>query len=183
MDWDESKHSRDDDGRFTDGTDMTITKLKAVLRAGYDAPLNSDSSLNEIQLDKLYEKVKNGDRYFRARPDFFGKKKGDNDESIPNPPKDVYGFRNKALLNRPDHVKHAKDFGFKTQKEYEDFCVRFWNSNRGNLYYAQRIKRFVRCDGLMVCFVTVDGHISTLFEFRSKKEKETYRERDSWREV
>lgn len=56
------------------------------------------------------------------------------------------GFANKERRETAHHREHAREMGFKTQKEYERAGCNFFNSNRGKMYYSIKRKRFYRYD-------------------------------------
>lgn len=83
---------------------------------------------------------------------------------------EAYGFADKERQNTKNHVSHAKELGFKNQRDYERAAVDFFNSSRGKLYYSERRKRYYRYDertGEMV--VSSNGVIHTYLK-RSKKD-------------
>ncbi len=158
MAWDESEHPRESDGKFTDGAGQSKQEKLEKAKRIYGL----DDELVSLPLD------------------FFGKKSFAT--KIPDVPKDVYSFRNKELLHRPDHLRHVKEMGFSTQKEYEKAAVEFWNSGKGELYYSDKKGgRFIRTSKNRICVVTIDGYIATFFDFQTKKEKLSYEKNDGWR--
>lgn len=56
------------------------------------------------------------------------------------------GFANKERRETYHHRTHAREMGYKNQKEYEQGGVDFFNSDRGKLYYSLKRKRFYRYD-------------------------------------
>ena len=65
------------------------------------------------------------------------------EDAIDNPVVEkAIGFLNKERLNTRDHKAHARDMGYKNQKEYEKAGCEFFNSNQGELYFESRRKRF-----------------------------------------
>ena len=69
------------------------------------------------------------------------------EDAIDNPVVEkAIGFLNKERLNTRDHKAHARDMGYKNQKEYEKAGCEFFNSNQGELYFESRRKRFYRYD-------------------------------------
>ncbi len=124
MAFEENKHLRDKDGKFTKGTDY-----------------RQNTSYDEIR--------KNNDKNYKIS-------------------EEVYGFANKERLNTKDHIQHAKDMGFKNQKEYERFACEFWNTKRGILYYSNRRKRYYRYEENTNLLCVVSNGIIHTFMYVSK---------------
>ena len=85
-------------------------------------------------------------------------------------PEKAYGFANKERQNTKNHVNHAKEMGYKNQRDYERAAVDFFNSSRGKLYYSELRERYYRYDektGEMA--VSSNGIIHTYLK-RTKKE-------------
>ena len=120
MVWDESKHPRDKDGRFThSGLSLEETKNMSVeeLRKHLIRSNNNDK---KIPLDFFSKKEKQIRKY--------------NSESIPEMPREAYGF---ARLHTNHHERHAAEMGYKDMKEYERAAINFWNKGEGELYYSK----------------------------------------------
>lgn len=85
-------------------------------------------------------------------------------------PEKAYGFANKERQNTKNHVSHAKEMGYKNQRDYERAAADFFNSSRGKLYYSELRERYYRYDektGELV--VSSNGVIHTYLK-RTKKE-------------
>ena len=85
-------------------------------------------------------------------------------------PEKAYGFANKERQNTKNHVSHAKEMGYKNQRDYEQAAADFFNSSRGKLYYSELRERYYRYDektGEMA--VSSNGVIHTYLK-RTKKE-------------
>lgn len=85
-------------------------------------------------------------------------------------PEKAYGFANKERQNTKNHVSHAKEMGYKNQRDYERAAADFFNSSRGKLYYSELRERYYRYDektGEMA--VSSNGVIHTYLK-RTKKE-------------
>ena len=163
MAWDESKHPRDGDGRFSENPHERDEKKRDAVRHIYD----SDGGL------------------FRMPLDFFGGKKDYSNEPIPEMPKEVFGFAEKERKNTAHHIKHRIKMGYKDQDVYEAAGVEFWKKGKGKIYYSLKRKVFIRYDEktLKSCYVSCDGFLKTYFLFRSKKEAEQYMKQDFWKEI
>ncbi len=121
MAWEEQKHPRDEDGKFTDGAGQSkearLHKLKQIY----------NTEINEL---------------FSLPLNFFSKNSNTKDVEIP-PVEKAHKFNR---LQTAHHERHAKEMGFKNQKEYEKAAISFFNSNRGKLYFSNARKRFYRYD-------------------------------------
>lgn len=67
MNYDETKHKRDSDGKFTykngeSSSDSVKDQIAWARKNGKELPLNTDGSLNDMALQKMYEERKNSDR-------------------------------------------------------------------------------------------------------------------------
>lgn len=84
--------------------------------------------------------------------------------------KPAVGFANKERLNTKDHIKHAKEMGYKNQKEYEKGACEFFNSNQGKLFWGKRRNRYFRYDKKSgkLC-VSSNGIIYTFLNYNLKK--------------
>lgn len=111
--FDESKHPRDEDGKFTDGS-----KTYYRQNASYEDILATDK---------------------RA--------------SVANVPTAVKFNR----LNTKNHIRHAKELGYKNQAEYEKAAANFFSSTRGKLYIDLRLKKFYRYEEKTRLLAVVDG--------------------------
>ena len=80
------------------------------------------------------------------------------------------GFANKDRLNTADHIAHAKEMGYKNQKEYEKGACDFFNSNQGKLFFGKRRNRYFRYDKKSgkLC-VSSNGIIYTFLKYNLKK--------------
>lgn len=124
--FDESKHPRDEDGKFTDGS-----KTYYRQNASYEDILATDK---------------------RA--------------SVANVPTAVKFNR----LNTKNHIRHAKELGYKNQAEYEKAAANFFSSTRGKLYIDLRLKKFYRYEEKtrLLAVVDGDGGICTFCRAESK---------------
>lgn len=63
MEFDESKHPRDRDGKFTDGgenySDSVNGRIERAKENGIDLPLNADGSVDDLKLQERLEEVGN----------------------------------------------------------------------------------------------------------------------------
>lgn len=124
--FDESKHPRDEDGKFTDG------------------------SKTHYRQNASYEEILAADK--RA--------------SVANVPTAVKFNR----LNTKNHIRHAKELGYKNQTEYEKAAIDFFNSKRGKLYYSSVRSRYYKYDTATGEFVvSSDGFIHTYYKVTQKK--------------
>ncbi len=149
MVWDESKHPREADGKFTDGAGQSKQERLEKAKRIYA----SDDELLSLPLG------------------FFSKKKSTQNVAIPSVEK-------AQKFNRPEtshHKRHAEEMGFDNQKEYEKAAVSFFNSNRGKLYFSNARKRFYRYDEKTREFVSSsDGMIHTYMLKSTKKFKVSF---------
>lgn len=60
-------------------------------------------------------------------------------------------------LNTKNHIRHAKELGYKNQAEYEKAAADFFSSTRGKLYIDLRLKKFYRYEEKTRLLVVVDG--------------------------
>lgn len=88
----------------------------------------------------------------------------------PDPPRDVYGFADRERLYTEHHVAHAKEMGYKTQREYEAAAIRFWKNGNGKRY-AGIDGNFYKYDqeGLSFLVVSSDGYVRTFFIYDKSK--------------
>lgn len=124
--FDESKHPRDEDGKFTDGS-----KTYYRQNASYEDILAADK---------------------RA--------------SVANVPTAVKFNR----LNTNNHIRHAKELGYKNQTEYEKAAIDFFNSKRGKLYMDLRLGKFYRYEEKtrLIAVVDNDDGICTFHRLENK---------------
>lgn len=146
MQFDETKHPRDSDGKFTDGNGTnkkaydSRDKFGNMLR---NMPQGAKERVAEI--NSTAEKPK--------RPQI----------------EEAYGFANKERRETVHHITHAKEMGYKNQRDYERAAVDFFNSSRGKLYFGERRKRYYRYDektGELA--VSSDGVIHTYMSIKKK---------------
>ena len=67
MNYDETKHKRDSDGKFTykngeSSSDSVKAQIAWARKNGKELPLNNDGSLNDIALQKMYDERKDSDK-------------------------------------------------------------------------------------------------------------------------
>ena len=73
-------------------------------------------------------------------------------------------------LNTKNHIRHAKELGYKNQTEYEKAAIDFFNSKRGKLYYSSVRSRYYKYDTATGEFVvSSDGFIHTYYKVTQKK--------------
>ncbi len=73
-------------------------------------------------------------------------------------------------LNTKNHIRHAKELGYKNQTEYEKAAIDFFNSARGKLYYSSARFRYYKYDASTGEFVvSSDGVVHTYFKVTQKK--------------
>ena len=107
------------------------------------------------------------------RLDFFGK------EYPPltreDLPKDVFGFANKTRLNTKDHIRHAREMGYKDQKVYERGAIDFWKHGAGDIYVCPARRRFYKYNVKTKQFVTVDteGVVHTFMPMKNRDFEKT----------
>lgn len=84
------------------------------------------------------------------------------------------GFADKTRANTKHHQRHAKEMGYKDQREYERAGCDFFNSDRGRLYYSIRRKRYYRYDEKThELAVSSDGVLHTYMLISKKEFKNT----------
>lgn len=73
-------------------------------------------------------------------------------------------------LNTKNHIRHAKELGYKDQAEYEKAAADFFSSTRGKLYIDLRLKKFYRYEEKtrLLAVVDGDGGICTFCRAESK---------------
>lgn len=86
------------------------------------------------------------------------------------PVEEATGFADNERLNTVDHKRHAKEMGYKNQKDYEKAACKFFNSNQGELFWGKRRQRFYRYDKKSgnLC-VSSNGTIHTFLRYNLKK--------------
>ncbi len=166
MKWDESEHPRDKEGKFTDGSAGARSKEDRLRELEYK--FNSDSELGQSEVTRHL-----------ASFDFFSNRKRskNNSENIsPKPPEDVYGFASKERLNTEHHVLHAKDMGYKGQKEYQAAAIDFWKNGEGKMYYGAYRDRFYKynANSEILLSVSSDGIIHTFMYIKKKQFEARY---------
>lgn len=142
MQFDESKHPRDKDGKFTDGNGTT--------KEAYDSR------------DAFGNMIRNMPQGAKERVTEIS--------STTAKPEKAYGFANKERRETAHHVTHAKEMGFKNQRDYERAAVDFFNSSRGKLYYSERRKRYFRYDEKTGELAVSSNGIVHTYMYRTKKE-------------
>ena len=147
MQFDESKHPRDKDGKFTDGNGTT--------KEAYDSRDTFGNMLRNMPQG--------------AKDRVAEISSGTEDTKRPEPEK-AYGFANKERRETAHHVTHAKEMGFKNQRDYERAAVDFFNSSRGKLYYSERRKRYFRYDEKTGELAVSSNGIVHTYMYRTKKE-------------
>ena len=81
-------------------------------------------------------------------------------------------------LNTKNHIRHAKELGYKNQAEYEKAAADFFGSARGKLYIDLRLGKFYRYEEKTRLLVVVDGDggIGSFYRTESKTYFERKRE-------
>ena len=159
MKWNESKHPRDKDGKFTDSG---INRADAMKMTTNELRV----SLAQKQNARHYELV-------LIPPDFFGAKSTHGKSSnqnieIPAPPIEAFEF---ADLYTNHHIAHANEMGYKNQKEYERAAIEFWNKGDGTIYYSKARNSFYKYNENTCEMVVVssDGTIHTFMKYSKNK--------------
>jgi len=157
MVWDESKHPRDNDGKFARYNSMSIDELKreAIVNIGL--------------------------HYFsNSTPPTF-----DPDEVRSNIPSDIYGFANKERLNTNHHKRHADEMGFSDQTDYQNAAIAFWHINREKTFYNPYDDAYCRYDLKTRFFISVsrDGVIHTFMRFRTANGFERIKKQEAMYEL
>ena len=154
--FDESKHPRDDRGRFTDGAPRHYTQ-----NMSYAEILRQEREAARLSLD------------------YFGSKKPipafDKDQVKRECPKEAYGFADRERLFTQHHQNHAKEMGYKNQQAYEIGAIDFWKRGIGKLYYSPTKDRYYRYNEVNQCFLSIDKdgviHTYMLYSIKGFKEK------------
>lgn len=136
-----------------------------------------------------YNKL-NGNR--QNQTDFFtGEQQGEPDEDFFTDKDDLTQDKDGGKLQVPNatefnrlktkqHLSHAKDMGFKNQKEYEKAAVEFFNGNEGKRYFGKARGEYCRYDDktgrYAVC--SNDGRIKTYFSISKKSFKRIEHQED-----
>ena len=104
-----------------------------------------------------------------AKQEIEDKPKFEEVSNIP-PIEEATGFADKEHLNTSDHKRHAKEMGYKNQKDYEKSACEFFNSDKGVLFWGKRRQRFYRYDKKNgnLC-VSSNGIIHTFLRYNLKK--------------
>ena len=119
------------------------------------------------KMQKIGEALKEyNNKRFYIPLNFFGKRDFSNVPIDRNPPKEVYGFASKKLLNTSHHSQHMKDMGYKNSKEYEQGAIDFWKNGKGDMYYSRARKRFYKYNkqSRILIVVNKEGIIHTFFK-------------------
>ncbi len=166
MQFDESKHPRDNDGKFTDGNGTT--KKAYDSRDKFDNMLRNMPQGARAAIDKSIADLEK-----EQRREVKAERVVEVDAATSKPKRpeveEAYGFANKERQTTHNHVSHAKEMGFKNQRDYERAAVDFFNSSRGKLYYSELRERYYRYDektGEMV--VLSNGVIHTYMLTKAK---------------
>lgn len=122
---------------------------------------------------KFTTKGNKGSKEYRQNTDYKQILEDKYNSELPGKPVEAFGFANKERLNTKDHVQHAKDMGFKNQKEYELFACEFWNNGEGIVYKGTRRNNFAKYDAKSKYYVVLDknGFIKTFYKIDIKKFK------------
>lgn len=99
-----------------------------------------------------------------------GIEKKEKTEKLTLIPEKVYGFDSKERRETKHHIAHAKEMGYKNQKEYERAAIEFFNGTQGTLYFSQERKRWYKYDEKTELFcVSSDGIIHTFSRYSKNK--------------
>lgn len=81
-------------------------------------------------------------------------------------------------LNTKNHIRHAKELGYKNQAEYEKAAADFFGSARGKLYMDLRLGKFYRYEEKtrLIAVVDGDGGVGSFYRTESKTYFERKRE-------
>lgn len=174
MEWDESRHPRDNRGRFTDGkSDNLQAKTASELAKEIAIHLEKSKITVVDAAEKLGDKVP-----FRISLDYFGKKgKIENGCSLQIPPLEAFGFER---LNTGHHKNHSDEMGFKDLSAYKKAAIEYWNTGNGDIYFSQLTRRFYKYNMDSTRFLSIDikGNIHTFFLLPSKDfKRKTVQER------
>ncbi len=148
--WDESKHPRDGNGKFTEKGGRKEWALRL-----------STSELKQALL--LDEKMR------RIPLDFFSLQ--DKYVSKSDIPYTVFGFSTKERKNTSHHIAHAKEMGFQNQSEYERAAIHFWEHGNGVRYISELRNRYYQYDPKTERFLSIDanGCIRTFMIYKKEK--------------
>ncbi len=97
------------------------------------------------------------------------------------PVEEATGFADNERLNTKDHIAHARDMGYKNQKEYEKGACEFFNFGKGDLYFSKKRKRFFKYDNKKLLCVSSDGVIHTFMIVNIKKFNKMKVQEDLWK--
>lgn len=86
-------------------------------------------------------------------------------------PSKAYGFADKKRKNSPDHLRHAKEMGYKNQDQYESAAIDFWDNGEGEVFYGNKRNRFAKYNSKTREYVVVevDGTLRTYYKVSFKK--------------
>lgn len=151
--WKESEHPRDNAGKFTDKEgssssyrDEVNERIKWAKENNVELPLNNDGSLNDIRLQKIYEKET------QKQPEKTAKKnpvKGviKNLKSYEGKPEGTYNYNTGELVNlkdgfmvtfhqnEPDENGHYKShYGRYDEEEYDRLANEFAEQNDAEIF-------------------------------------------------
>ncbi len=161
--WDESKHPRDERGRFT-FKDMA-ERLRTLIRRYSDTPAED---LFAFGLAGGISQVSPFTVNFYRSDN--GKGPQNHAQGGASEPPRLQPAVEFNRLNTDHHEKHRKEMGFKDMKQYEAAAVEFFNSDKGELYYSERRHRFYRYDektGELA--ISSEGLIHTFNKYSLKK--------------
>lgn len=90
--------------------------------------------------------------------------------AIPVPPLEAYGFADRERLYTSHHIAHAREMGYKTQREYEVAAIEFWNEGEGKVYRGID-GNFYKYDSSDNRFLVISpgGYIRTFFVYDNNK--------------
>lgn len=171
--FDESKHPRDELGRFTE-----VAKSKAVYdpktktfaqNTSYKDILQWDREKQLRKAEYIYNSDFPPDDLFRLRLDFFGK---DYPKlTIEDLPKELYGFADFDRLYTSHHQRHAADMGYKNQKEYQKGAIDFLKYEKGQIYGCDFDRYFYKYNEKTkrLCTFDKDGIIKTYMPLSNKE--------------
>lgn len=124
--FDENKHPRASDGKFTDGngrngdySESVNERIKWAKENGFDLPLNTDGSVDDLKLQKMYEANHTEKKKGKSQEEFFGE--------------EFTGIKGSAaieklLKEKRGHVKNAFE-----RSEIEGGITLVWGDDTGGL--------------------------------------------------
>ena len=125
--FDESKHPRDKDGKFTD----------------------KNSSSKNIRSKKLLKAL----TFFAENKHSEAREKITIETAKSNFPKQIFGFEN-GREKTQHHQNHIIELGYKDEKQYQKGAIEFWNNKDGKTYFSQSAQRYYKYDAKKELFLS-----------------------------